>query len=125
MKRPADHTYDLPLSNVELLNRPTDMKLVFTPADILPVVVHSNDEEKAPIGRIRSSDISVSLDLTECAEEGNYEIPAQVTLPDGYELSSDVTVAVTSLSNTEAAAQETYISAAGTAAQTENEQDNG
>ncbi len=125
IEKSGDKRLEVQMSDVILQNRPNDRKLVFTPADILPVVVHSNDEEKAPIGRIRSSDISVSLDLTECAEEGNYEIPAQVTLPDGYELSSDVTVAVTSLSNTEAAAQETYISAAGTAAQTENEQDNG
>ena len=101
------------MSDVFLMNRPMDMKLVFTPADLLPVVVHSEDEEEAPIGRIRSENVTVSLDLSECEEEGNYDITASVNLPEGYALSQDVTVAVTSLPITDAGTADTYISSAG------------
>lgn len=101
------------MSDVLLLDRPVDKKLVFTPADILPVVVHSENEEEAPIGRIRSENVTVSLDLSECEEEGNYDITATVNLPEGYALSQDVTVAVTSLSSTDTGAADTYISSAG------------
>ena len=113
IEKSGDKRLEIPMSDVFLLNRPMDMKLVFTPADLLPVVVHSENEEEAPIGRIRSENVTVSLDLSECEEEGNYDITATVNLPEGYALSQDVTVAVTSLSSTDTGAADTYISSAG------------
>ena len=113
IEKSGDKRLEIPMSDVLLLDRPVDKKLVFTPADILPVVVHSENEEEAPIGRIRSENVTVSLDLSECEEEGNYDITATVNLPEGYALSQDVTVAVTSLSSTDTGAADTYISSAG------------
>jgi YbbR domain-containing protein len=89
----GDVTLEVPLSAISLSNRPENMALVFTPADVLPVSVHALDESAQ---RLVQEQIGLSLDLSQCANEGSYELPVEVALPDGYELASPVTIKVSS-----------------------------
>ncbi len=91
IEKSDDVAMDYPLSEIELQNEPENMKLVFTPADKIVLSIHSED----PADRqLSTEDVSVSIDLSECSEPGNYEIPVEVTLPDGYELSETVVLKV-------------------------------
>ena len=105
-EKSGDRRIEVPMGEITLKNRPDKMKLVFTPADVLPVIVHSVDEEGAPLELLEAEDVKVTIDLSSCVEEGNYELPASVQLPEGYELSADVKVAVSAMENTEPAEQE-------------------
>ena len=40
--------------------------------------------------------MKLTVDLTPCAQEGTYELPVTVELPEGYELASEVTIMVNS-----------------------------
>ena len=83
-----------PLSSITTINKPDDMKLVVTPADEISFTVYSSGEETVTLSR---DDISASIDLSACAEEGNYEIPVDIVLPDDYELSEEVKVTVSAV----------------------------
>ncbi len=91
IEQSGDHTLSIPLSNLEVLNRPEDMTLTFSPADELLVQVHSEDQKSV----ITVSDVKASIDLAVCTEPDIYEIPVQIVLPEGYELTSDVNLVVT------------------------------
>ena len=106
IEKSGDSYFNIPLRDITLLNKPEQMKLVFTPADKITVGVHAldaTDEEMQEIAEaISEDDIRMSIDLAVCEEEGTYELPVTVELPDGFELSSPVVVKVSS-----APAQET------------------
>lgn len=91
IEQSGDHTFSIPLSALEVLNRPTNMTLAFSPADEISVVIHS-DDEGAPI---KESQIIASIDLSACQEEGTYEIPVKIELPEGYTLVTEVKLVVT------------------------------
>ena len=55
--------------------------------------VHALSEEAQ---KLTAEALSLSVDLSPCAVEGSYEIPVQVSLPEGYELASDVMLTVVS-----------------------------
>lgn len=95
IEKSGDQTLEIPLSSLEVQNRPdTDkISLVISPADQIQVTVHV-DEEGTPA--LNVSDIKASVDLAACAEEGVHEIPVKVQLPDGYSLGSPVSLIVTS-----------------------------
>ena len=95
ISKSGDHTYQVPLGTIETQNWPKEMKLVFTPADNIPISVHAIDEN-APL--LEPEDIQASMDLSECREEGIYTIPVEIVLPEGYELNREVTVTVSSAS---------------------------
>ena len=44
---------------------------------------------------LKESDIRLSIDTSGYTAEGEYNVPVDVTLPEGYELVDDVTVKVT------------------------------
>lgn len=44
---------------------------------------------------MKESDIRLSIDTSEYTAEGEYNVPVNVTLPEGYELVDDVKVKVT------------------------------
>lgn len=83
-------TLQIPLSNIEVLNKPENMTLTFSPADQISVSIYSEKET----GRIQLSDLKVRIDLSVCAEAGDYEIPVEFELPEGYELVADVKLTV-------------------------------
>ncbi len=91
IEKTGDRTLMLPLSNLEVRNRPEDMSLTFSPADEIPVIIHA--ESAANV--IKVSNVKGSIDLAACAEPGTYEIPVQIELPEGYKLVSDVKLVVT------------------------------
>lgn len=94
IEKSGDQTLALPLSGLEVQNRPdTDkISLVISPADEIQVTVHAEKTGAAPLN---ISDIKASVDLKECAQEGVYEIPVEIQLPDGYSLVSPVNLVVT------------------------------
>lgn len=91
IEQSGDRTLQIPLSNLEVQNRPEGMNLAFSPADEIPVQVHSDDQTSV----ITIRDIKASIDLDVCTEPGIYEIPVQIELPEGYALTSDVSLVVT------------------------------
>ena len=93
IEKTGDHTMRIPLSNLEIFNKPENMVLTYSPADELSVSVHRDDESENTIG---ISDIKASIDLAVCEEAGTYEIPVEIELPEGYTLVSEVTIVVTS-----------------------------
>lgn len=93
IEKTGDVTMSIPLSSVELLNRPADMNLVFTPADKISVSIHAAD---GSVESLTEEEIRLSIDLSVCSEEGNHELPVDVQLPEGYELASPVTIVVNS-----------------------------
>ena len=98
----GDVTLPIPLSAISFANKPEGMDLVFTPADEVSVKVHALSEDAE---KLSAEAISLSVDLSVCAEEGSYEIPVQVSLPEGYELASDVLLTVVSSRQAAPAAQ--------------------
>lgn len=90
IEKAGDQTVDLPLSNLEVINRPTDMVLTFSPADEIAVNIHSEGENDM----IEMTEIKAKIDLDVCAQPGDYEIPVEIELPDGYSLVSDVVLRV-------------------------------
>ncbi|MDO4297017.1 MAG: CdaR family protein [Lachnospiraceae bacterium] len=93
----GDRTMEIPLTSLELLNRPKDMTLTFSPPDAIPIRIHSDDES---VYSIKTEDITGTIDLSQCEKAGSYEIPVELKLPDGYELVSEVTIVVTSENST-------------------------
>ena len=93
IEKNGDVTLNIPLSDIAVQNRPEGMDLVFTPADKISVSVHATEDDEKPL---TAKDISLSIDLSRCAKPGSYEIPVQVTVPDGYELAGDVSLTVVS-----------------------------
>ena len=108
IEKTADRTFTIPLSNIEILKRPENMTLTVSPSDMISVSVHSTDNTTVDI---TESDIQATADFSPCAEPGNYEIPVEITLPEGYELTSEVMLVVTS------AAQETTAESAAAASE--------
>ncbi len=91
----GDISLEIPLSQIQAENTPQDMKLVFTPADKITLSMHGDGTEtEIPT----AENITAMIDLSECREEGTYEIPVQVTLPDGYELSDEISLKVSATS---------------------------
>lgn len=80
----------MPLSNIEVLNKPENMTLTFSPTDQLTISVYSEKET----AQVQLSDLKAKIDLAVCAKEGDYEIPVELQLPEGYELVSDVKLTV-------------------------------
>lgn len=91
IEKTGDQTLQMPLSNLEILNRPSDMTLTFSPADELAVTVHAEDDSDR---RLLLDDMKAKIDLAVCAEPGDYEIPVEIQLPNGYTLVSEVVLLV-------------------------------
>lgn len=84
IEKTGDQTIRVPLSTFEVLNRPDSAKMSLTvsPADEVQISVHA----KAGEPNLKVSDIKASVDFSECAAEGVYEVPVNVQLPEGYTL---------------------------------------
>lgn len=105
IEKSGDQTLTLPLSNLEVSNRPdTDkISLVISPADVIQITVHTEDILRP----LDVTDIKAKVDLAECAEVGVHEVPVQIELPDGYTLAAPVSLVVTSQSLQETELEET------------------
>ena len=92
IEQTGDYTLTLPLSRLEVKDRPEELTLAFSPADEISIVVH-RDSEGAPA--ISVNDILASIDLSIITEPGTYEIPVNIELPENYTLTADVVLVVT------------------------------
>ena len=93
IEKTGDRTVEVPLSNLQLMNKPDDRTLTYSPADVISVRIHSDTEN---VFSLSQDQIKGTLDLSPCQTAGSYEIPVQIELPDGYELVSEVQIMVTS-----------------------------
>ena len=93
IERSGYSTVDIALSDVNMLNRPENRKLVFTPADKISVGVKADDPAADLIG---PEDIRVKIDLSVCEQPGSYEIPVSIELPEGYSQSDELIIKVSS-----------------------------
>lgn len=91
IEKTGDQTLRMPLSNLEIQNRPSNMTLTFSPADEIAVTLHAVDGSGS---KLLLDDIKAKIDLAVCAEPGDYEIPVEIQLPEGYVLVSDVVLLV-------------------------------
>ena len=60
--------------------------------DSVTVRVKGSEED---LDALKESDIKLSIDTSKYTSEGEYNVPVDVTLPEGYELVEEVTVRVT------------------------------
>ncbi|WP_448781863.1 CdaR family protein [Blautia sp.] len=88
--------FDIPTKNVEVKNKPDDLQVTFETAQIA-VRIKSDENDMDDLNA--QKDIKASIDLNG-KEEGNYEVPVKIVLPDGYETVEDVTTEVVISSGT-------------------------
>ena len=99
IEKSGDTILSIPLSSINLINKPANMNLVFTPADKISIAVHALNQDAE---QLTAEDVKVSVDLAACAQEGNHEVSIQAELPEGYELAYEVTLMVNSEKQLEA-----------------------
>lgn len=92
MEKMGTKKIDIPLSAITIKGRPTDLDMVLTPADKITIEVAAVDESS--LADISQSDIKAVLDLTTYQKAGRHEVPVDITLPDGYELTAEVKIVV-------------------------------
>ena len=91
IEKSGEKTFDYPISGLVLENQPENMKLSFYPELQIPINVRSVGGN---LNTLRVEDIEASVDLADCAEEGIYELPVDITLPEGFRIGSAVTLTV-------------------------------
>ena len=84
-------TIQYPVRDLTIQNEPEGMDISLTPAEQFSVEVQA---ESADMETITADKIKAVLDLSQCDEEDTYTVPVQITLPEGYELVNEVTIAV-------------------------------
>lgn len=94
VEKNGDTTVNYPVGKIQLRNRPDNRNLVFSPADKIVIRVHADDA--GTVRTLNEEDISASVDLQSCRDEGAHELPVSVTLPEGYELAAPVSLVVNS-----------------------------
>ena len=88
--------FSFPTKEIEVKNKPDDLQVTFVTAQIaIRIKSDSKDLDDLDV----TKDIKASIDL-EDKEEGNYEVPVTVSLPDGYEIVENVSTEVVISSGT-------------------------
>ena len=88
--------FSFPTKEIEVKNKPDDLQVTFETAQI---AIRINSDSKDLDDLDVTKDIKASIDL-EDKEEGNYEVPVTVSLPDGYEIVENVSTEVVISSGT-------------------------
>ncbi len=83
--------YVIPATSIDRKKQPEDMTAVITD-DSVTVRIKGSEEA---LEKLEESDIKLSIDTSKYTTEGEYDVPVEVTLPEGYELVEKVTVRVT------------------------------
>lgn len=92
----GSEAYDLLTKEIEIKNPPKGLQVTFETAQI-EVRIKAEDHDLK--GLDIEKDIKASIDL-DGKEEGNYEVPVKIELPDGYEVVNKVTTEVVISSGT-------------------------
>ena len=88
--------FSFPTKEIEVKNKPDDLQVTFETAQIaIRIKSDSKDLDDLDV----TKDIKASIDL-EDKEEGKYEVPVTVSLPDGYEIVENVSTEVVISSGT-------------------------
>ena len=89
---------EIPTKNIKVENMPKGMQAAFDAAKIEVRVKKTRED----MDDLKEKDIKASIDLKD-KEEGSYELPVRIQIPEGYELVDDVTtgVEVTEISTAE------------------------
>ena len=87
-------TFQMPISDIIMHNKPSDKKLIFSPADAVAVSVKTTDPTESGDVDLNLEDITAEIDLKNCEINGSYTLPVEITLPEGYELVNDVKIVV-------------------------------
>ena len=85
-------TVEFPYNSVALLNAPKDYKVSYAEQGNLEIVVRGSKEDLDDFNLEKGS---VSINLNDCKTAGTYNVPIQVTLPDGIELEDTINVQIT------------------------------
>lgn len=88
--------FSFPTKEIEVKNKPDDLQVTFETAQI---AIRIKSDSKDLYDLDVTKDIKASIDL-EDKEEGNYEVPVTVSLPDGYEIVENVSTEVVISSGT-------------------------
>lgn len=80
---------EIPTKNIKVENMPKGMQAAFDAAQIEVRVKKTRED----MDDLREKDIKASIDLKD-KEEGSYELPVRIQIPEGYELVDDVTTGV-------------------------------
>lgn len=88
----GSRTFQMPISDIIMHNRPSDKKLIFSPADAIAISVKTVAEEKDI--DVTLDEITAEIDLKNCEINGSYTLPVKITLPEGYELVNEVSIVV-------------------------------
>ena len=85
-------TVEFPYNSIALLNAPKDYKVSYAEQGNLEIVVRGSKEDLDDFNLEKGS---VSINLNDCKTAGTYNVPIQVTLPDGIELEDTINVQIT------------------------------
>mgnify|MGYP000909294383 CR=1 FL=1 len=85
-------TVEFPYNSIALLNAPKDYKVSYAEQGDLEIVVRGSKEDLDDFTLEKGS---VSINLNDCKTAGTYNVPIQVTLPDGIELEDTINVQIT------------------------------
>lgn len=80
---------EIPTKNIKVENMPKGMQAAFDAAQIEVRVKKTRED----MDDLKEKDIKASIDLKD-KEEGSYELPVKIQIPEGYELVDDVTTGV-------------------------------
>ena len=81
--------YSFPTEDIKVKGLPDDLQMAFEVADI-ELKVQADDGNLSQFD-LRAVDASLSMDDW---EEGSYEVPINISLPNGYKLLEDVTAEI-------------------------------
>ena len=81
----GSHTYSVPTSEISVKNKPDNMQIIFD-IDKIEIRVKAVDGN---LDDFDESKLDASVDLKD-KEEGDYTIPVDIVLPEGYELVDEV-----------------------------------
>lgn len=98
-------TMRIPVSDILIKGKPEKMSYNLTPADYISMEIQPKSEEEVSIS---PEDIQVTLDLSDPKYQipGNYQVPLEVILPEGYTLTSQASIAVNLVKVAETATEE-------------------
>lgn len=85
-------TIEFPISSISLVNVPKGFKVTYQELGNIPIVVTGAREDLDSFSLEKGS---VSMDLIDCKEAGEYSVPLKVNLPEGMELEKAITVPIT------------------------------
>ena len=85
-------TVEFPYNSIALLNAPKDYKVSYAEQGNLEIVVRGSKEDLDDFTLEKGN---VSINLNDCKTAGTYNVPIQVTLPDGIELEDTINVQIT------------------------------